>query len=465
MGFDIASQDMVRNSGEHSGERGGARPKEQQSARLGAESVEASADYAHSQVPEDHTCSGLHIGLIIIGGTIGMAVFLMAAQIGGALGLRRAGVAFAFGGLILGVMGALTSYVGARSRYSTYMLSAFAFGRTGALWVNALVALTLVGWYGVISNVFGQAASFVLADLYGLDLPVWVFILGGSALMVGVTLAGFQGVDKLALYLVPFMIGFIGYAAWLSWGDVKSWTAPVANAEPMSFSFAVSAVVGTYIVGVIIQPDYSRFARNVSHAVWAAFIALGLSFPVILFLTAVPSGATGLSDLINIMIAIGIGLPAFFLLLLGAWSSNVLCLYSSGLSFSTIFSRIRLWQIILAIGVVGTALALMRAQEYFTDFLLFLGVTIPPIGAIYILDVLLLRGRNFDPSDLEQEADYDIIAFFAWGMGALIGYLAANEIFTATGIASIDSILVAASLYVMLKFKVRKSTTPGKLQP
>tara|TARA_B100001939_G_scaffold188992_1_gene162736 strand:- start:10428 stop:11747 length:1320 start_codon:yes stop_codon:yes gene_type:complete len=429
--------------------------------------VAETEDFAQSQVPEDHTYSGVHIALIIIGGTIGMAVFLMAAQVGSALGIHKAALAFVSGSLILGILGALTSYVGAKSRYSTYMLAEFAFGRKGALWVNALIALTLIGWYGVISNVFGQAASFVLADLYGIELPVWLFILLGSALMIGVTLSGFQGIDKLALYLVPFMVAFIGYAAWLSWGDVKSWTQPVANTPPISFSWAVSAVVGTYIVGVIIQPDYSRFARNVTHAVWAAFLALGLTFPLILFLTAVPSGATGESDLIGIMIAIGIGLPAFFLLLLGAWSSNVLCLYSSGLSLSTIIRRVHLWQIILVIGLVGTGLALMRAQEYFTDFLLFLGITIPPIGAIYVLDVLLLRRRGVDPQDLEREPSYDVAAFTAWGAATVMGYLAAHEVISLTYIASVDSILLAAVLYVLLKWRKKTTGAPetqGKIE-
>lgn len=427
--------------------------------------VMETGDFSREQVPDDHTYSSLHIGLIIIGGTIGMAVFLMAAQIGSALGLQQAGVAFALGSLILGIMGALTSYVGAKSRYSTYMLSEFAFGRTGAKWVNALVALTLVGWFGVISNVFGEAASFVLSDLYGINLPVWAYVIAGSVLMVGVTLSGFQGIDKLALYLVPLMVAFIAYAATISWSDVKSWTVPVGDTEPVSFSFAVSAVVGTYIVGVIIQPDYSRFARNVMHAAWAAFIALGVSFPIILFLTAVPSGATGESDLINIMIAIGVGLPAFFLLLLGAWSSNVLCLYSSGLSFSTILIRFHLWQVILSVGIVGTLLALFGALDYFTDFLLFLGITIPPIGAIYIIDVLLVRQGEFSAETLTQEPAYDISAFAAWFLATVAGYVAAESIIALTGIASIDSIIIAAIIYAGLKLRPNRNqrTRSGSL--
>ena len=410
----------------------------------------ASDDFSRQPVPEEKTYSGLHIALIVVGGTIGIGVFIMAAQIGGALGLADAAMAFAIGSLILGVMGMFTGLSGQRSRFSTYMIAEFSFGRHGAKLVNLVIAMSLIGWYGVISNVFGQAANSALSDLYGWTVPVWLCVLVGSVLMIGVTLSGFKGIDKLALFLVPFMVAFIGYAAIISWDAVPDWTLPVQNAEPFNFSLAVSAVVGTYISGVIIMPDYSRFARNGNHAIWSAFIALGVIFPILLFSSAVPGAATGQSDMVKVLLALGIGLPAFLLLLLATWSSNVLCLYSSGLSFSTIFTRLKLWKIILTIGVIGTALAFMRAQEYFINFLVLLGITIPPIGAIYIIDILLIRRGQCDPKSLLHEPVYNWRAFCAWGIGVLCGYLTAENIVSLTGIASTDSIVFTIIVFLAL---------------
>ena len=89
-------------------------------------------DFARGAVSGSAEATGLHLGLIIVGGTIGFAVFVISSQIGGALGYAEAGLAFAIGSLILGFMGAVTSYVGAKSRLSTYLLTEFAFGPTGA---------------------------------------------------------------------------------------------------------------------------------------------------------------------------------------------------------------------------------------------------------------------------------------------------------------------------------------------
>ena len=407
-------------------------------------------DFSREQVPEDKTYSGIHIGMIIVGGVIGIPAFLQASQVGGSLGLEKASIAFLVGCLILGSLGALTSYVGTRTRFSTYMLTGFAFGRAGAKFVNFIIALTLIGWYGVISNVFAEAADLVIQDMYGLTVPVWMYVITGSSLMIGVTISGFKGIDKLALFLVPVMMVFLFYVAWLSWDDVASWTQGIVGAKPLSYSTAISSVVGGYIVGVVIQPDYSRFAKNVRHAMWAVFIALWVVQALVFFLAAIPSVATGVSDLIRIMVTLGIGIPAFLLLLLSSWCSNVLCLYSSGLSMSTILIRAHLWQLILAVGVTGTAIAFMYSENYFITFLVLLGITIPPVASIYVLDVILIRRGECGIDVLAEEQAVNKNAFIAWGIAVMIGYLADAGLFSISGIATMDSILIATIVYCSL---------------
>ncbi len=404
-------------------------------------------DFSREQVPSDKTYSGIHIGMIIVGGVIGIPGFLQAAKVGGSLGLEKAAMAFLAGCFILGSLGALTSYAGTRTRYSTYMLTGFAFGRTGGRIVNFIIALTLVGWYGVIINVFASAADLVVQSVYGPGIPVWAYIVTGSCLMIGVTLSGFKGIDKLALCLVPVMLVFLIYAAWLSWDDIPSWSRGSPGAQPLSYSTAISSVVGGYIVGVVIQPDYSRFAKNVRHAMWAVFIALWVVQALVFFLAAIPSVATGVSNLIRIMVMLGIGVPAFFLLLLSSWCSNVLCLYSSGLSLSTIFTRASLSQLVLAIGVAGTVLAFMYSDDYLIPFLVLLGVTVPPIASIYVLDVILIRRHESGPDMTAAIPGINVNAFIAWGIAVLTGYLAETERFSISGIASVDSILTATVIY------------------
>ena len=144
-------------------------------------------------VGDEGTLSGLHIALVIIGGTIGMAVFLVSAQIGGALGLQKAGLAFLIGSLILALFGSLTSFVGARTRSTTYELCESAFGGRGAKLVNSLIALSLLGWFAVISNTLGALSEFVFSNLYGWTLSPTVYVVISSVAIIGVTASGFRG--------------------------------------------------------------------------------------------------------------------------------------------------------------------------------------------------------------------------------------------------------------------------------
>ena len=407
-------------------------------------------DFARGAVSGSAAATGLHLGLIIVGGTIGFAVFVISSQIGGALGYAKSGLAFAIGSLILGFMGAVTSYVGAKSRLSTYLLTEFAFGPTGAKIANLVVALSLVGWFGVICNTLGLATQEMLRDSWNIDVPPPVVITAASALMISVTAAGFTGIDRLALFLTPFMALLIGYAAFLALRADGG--EPLAVEQAFTFQTAVSAVVGTYIVGVIIQPDYSRFAINVRHAVWSVFIALALFFPLVQFFSAVPSMATGEPSVVLVMSGLGIIVPAFFLLFLGAWSSNVLCLYSSSLSVATLMERARLSHIIIAIGVAGTALAYFMVQEAIVDYLVLLGITIPPIGAIYIVEAVLVRRFRMDLEELDGEPGFNIRAFGAWAGAIAVGYCSDQELMGIVGIASIDSLIVASALYAAFQW-------------
>ena len=410
--------------------------------------MRAQADYSISQVPSSATYSGWHIALVIVGGTISIPGFLMAAMLGVSLGLHSAAIAFASGSFALGSLAALTGLCGRKSGLSAYVLSEFSFGRWGGKIANFAVACSLIGWFGVTGAMLGRAGASLMSLAFGVNWPMEAFVVIGSVLIVGVTVSGFKGIDKLALLLVPVMLIFLGFAAWMSIGDFKDWSTP-RGGEPITLATAVSAVIGSYIAGVTIQPDYSRFARSKVAALSSAFIALGVSFPLVLFVTAIPAVALNEPDVLNVLILLGVGGPACLLVLLAAWSSNVLSLYSGSLSLATIFRSAKLRSIVVVFGIAGTALALTRVDEYLVKYLILLGITIPPIASIYAVETLLFRSR-FDEDARQRQPAFVGHALLAWLSAICIGRLAHAQTFTLTTVAALDSILVAAGLSFLL---------------
>lgn len=405
-------------------------------------------DFSTSQVPAGATYTGWHIALIIVGGTIAVPAFLMAANLGASLGLRSAAIAFGCGCFILGSLAALTGLAGQKSGLSAYMLNEFAFGRWGGRVASTVVSCTLIGWFGVTSALFGRAANLIGQTVFGVDWPVEIYMILGGGLIVAVTVTGFKGIDKLALALVPIMLAFLMMAAWLSLPKLEQWTEPTGGA-PMTLTTAISAIVGSYIAGVTIQPDYSRFARTKKAALGSAFVALAISFPILLFGTAIPSIAYNEPDLLKVMIALGIGIPAFLLLVLAAWSSNVLSVYSGALALATVFRRLDLRVLIVGVGTLGTLLALAGAGDYLIQYLVLLGITIPPVSSIYVVETLFFRDR-FDDAELNRRPRVLLRAMGCWLAAVAAGACAHFGLFSLTTVAALDSIVVAAGLSLLI---------------
>ena len=407
-------------------------------------------DYCQVPVPPGQGQSSPRIALIIIGGTIGIPIFILGAQMGGSLGFVDAVKAFFFGAVILGAMMFCTSWVGGHSRVSTYKLVEAAFGFSGAKLSNAVIALTLAGWYGINCKMFGMATDKVMLSL-GVELPVNLYMVIGSLLMLFVSLKGFKGIDKLALYLVPLMVLFIIYAVKLSLDSPDIDRLWVKNND-LSLLEAISAVVGAYIVGAVIQPDYSRFAAQPKSASIGAFVALGITFPIVLLLVCIPAVITNQSDIILVMLNIGIGIPAFLLLLLSSWSSNVLCLYSASLSINTIVPAVSMTRINIAIATIGTLIAFADVQQYFISFLIILGICIPPIGAIYCLQWFYRRHE-------QPHKTINWISMTAWFAGCTSGFINYFQWGTISGIATLDAIICSIMTFVVIQFGRRLLAT------
>ncbi|MBW7835332.1 MAG: cytosine permease [Sphingomonadales bacterium] len=412
---------------------------------------ELTRDYSREPVPDDHVVSGVRIALIVIGFAITLPVLLAGSEIGLALGLARSVKTFLIGGAVLAFVGCVTAYIGAKTRLSTYMITQFSFGVGGARVVNLLIAITLFGWYGVTAFLFGQAAQSAVIDIYGVDLGATPYTVLGSLLMVLTTVWGFKALDKLSLFAVPLMVAFLVAVVWYAL-KAASWEAITSvQGSGMSEGVATSLVVGSYIVGSILLPDLTRYSRQARDGIVAAFIALGIAFPGIFLVATIPSLAIGNKDLVAIMMGLGMGVPALAMIIFATWTSNANNLYSTSLTLATIFTRYEKWKITVAAGLLGTVLAALGIMDYFVNFLLFLGICIPPIAGIYIADFFFLRHGDYRLEMLSSQSRVNKAAFAAWLMASLIGYGSAHDLIPNSSIPACDSMAAAFVLYLVLK--------------
>ncbi len=419
-------------------------------------------EYARGQVPTSETVSGWRIAIVKIGVIIALPAFISGAEIGFAIGLERGVVAIFIGGFVLTVIGMLTGSMAARSRLTTSLITQFTFGTLGGKLVNMILAATLLGWFGVTAQLFGQSVYHIAADLGWTMWGAQVYIVLGGLLMIMTTIYGFKALQKLSGFTVPLLLILIIITAYMAASNTTLEALRVVPENAAGIGLGISAIVGGLAASVTIFPDLCRFARTPGDARAASGLTFGLAMPIVIFLALIPSIATGQRDLIIIMTSLGLGIPALVLLVFKAWATNAGNLYSASLGAATFTGRLPQPVVVAIAGCIGVILAALGISNHFIPFLLLLGITIPPIAGVYITDFYLLRGRTYNVDDLPSLPAVCPWAVTAWVCGIGIASLTSKGFFTLSSIPAIDSITTASVIYLALMWVLKRHKTTQK---
>lgn len=412
---------------------------------------DGSAQYAQSQVPDSAaTFSGVQIAIVKIGVVLALPAFITGAQIGFSLGFSRAAVAVAIGAVVLGVLTTMTATVGAVSRQSTALIVRYAFGSQGARAISALLGATLIGFFAVTAEIFGRSLASLMERVLSVQVPASACIVAGGVLMILTSIYGFNGLKRLADVAAPVkLLGLLWIVA-IALRDHDTTALLATPAAPASLGVGVSAVIGGVAVSAAILPDMTRFARTPGHARAAGIVSYAIAFPLVLMLSAIPSIMTAEADLVEIMIGMGLGLPAFLFLVFAAWTTNTSNLYSAGLGLSSLFGGAGFPLLAAAAGAAGIVLALFGVTEWLLPFLVFLGVGIPPIAGVYLADFYVVRRQRYDERALLDSPPIAWRAIASWCAGVALGTAAALGLIRLTGVPSVDAIVTAFGMYSLL---------------
>lgn len=405
-------------------------------------------NYASGRLPEELTVPGWRVALIIASFTFSLPGFLNNAQAGMALGLQQAVLASLFAGLILCAGACLTSVVSVRTRLTTYVLVQRSFGIWGAALVNIVIAIVHFCWFGVNVSFFGDAMVAAAQQGYGIPGNFNLFVVAGSIIITLSTIWGFRTLDRLAMIAVPF-VGVILIAVCVSalGTNPAPDLGPVARPPvPMSFGIALSSLVGGNLLTVAAMPDLSRFIRTERGAVTGMLLSFPFCAPVIMLVSALIALATGQTDIMQLVVAMGFGIPALAMLVLSVWTINALNLYSAGLSMAATFPRLKQGTIIVIGGAIGCLFALLGIINSFIPFLIAIGLIIPPIAAIYVIDAFLTFRDRDEGAAVTVAVRWEAIG--VW-LGSLAITLPAMHFgWSLTTVPALDATILAAGAYL-----------------
>lgn len=390
-----------------------------------------------------------------------LPTFITGLEVYHGLSAWHTALALVIGSLVIFAVGALMGAIGSNTRMSSYLLTRIAFGDRGAGIVNIAFAISLLGWFGININLFAEAAAGLCAQLFDIHPPVNLLIIIAAVFMTALTYAGFRTINLLSTLMVPVLAIVTALLIYRALGEQSLATLMSAEKEAtLTLGQGISAIVGAIIIGAIILPDITRFIRHWSGAVSVAFIAYMVVQLIVMAAASLASGATGSSDILEIMLQYGLGLGAFFIVITGSWVLNSLNLYSTVLSVKATFPNLNRHILIAGLGVLGAAAALLNLLDHFVTFLIYLSIVFIPVAGVIIVDYFLIRRASYTVEHLETNRAFAPRAFIAWSLGAAVA-LAMSEgvIPSASGTAAIDAVVLTALAYLALAWHEHRPVT------
>jgi cytosine permease len=413
-----------------------------------------STEFSTSPVPADRSIPWWKIALSNVLFSVSLPGLIEGLDLAHAATARIFISSLVVGSVILTGIGMLTALVGSRTRLSSYMLARIAFGTHGSTLLNLTFALSLIGWFGVNINLFGDAMIKVLASLWDYHGPEWPIELLAGVLMTATTLVGLRAINLLSIVVVPVLI-VVCALIWLQTirhGSVGQ-LLDLAPHSGMSFGDAVSAVVGGYIVGAVIMPDTCRFIGPTHGAVWTAVLTYFFSGAGVPLIGGLAGLATGRIEILDLMLFMGLGVGAFAIVFGGSWVLNALNLYSAGLSLDAATPWMPRERATLICGLIGTLAAFLQILDHFLTFLFYLSIVFVPVASIIIMDFFFIRRADYLGESYRSVRRHEPAALIAWAAGALVAVLGSAGYLRISRIAAVDAIIVAAIVYGALRWR------------
>ena len=376
-------------------------------------------EYEHQPVPAAARRSLFSVSAVWVGFPMIMTSAVFAGVIVYNLGLVTGLIAMLVGDAILMAYVGTLSYLAGRSGKNFALQAADTFGSKGFRIVSAFLSILVIGWFAFQTGMVGATLNVSM----GWN-AAWLTLLAG-VLFVALTFVGIRAISWIGVVasamFIPLGIVAVAIAAGdTGFGPAFSYQGG-AGVTAFSFGVAVTMTIACFADSGTMTADFTRWARTGREGALAAFAAFPVAYLIaqlvgafVVALGASAAAETTGGDFLHVLVgAGGVLLPLgilFVFVNLGSVCAH--CLYNGAVGFGHITGK-TMRQLTIVLGIIGTIAAVAGIWSYFATWLNILGVLVPPIGAIIILDQLVLRSRRAAAASGLQWKP-----FAAWAIGA-----------------------------------------------
>ncbi len=333
--------------------------------------------------------------LTLLWGNLGISLLvLVAGTYLAGLGLQRGLLAIVVGAVLGCALLGFAGYIGAERRVPAMVLMREPLGRRGSYAPTVLNVVQNIGWATFELIVIAAAANALADRIFGFR-ERWVWVLVFGAVTLALALAGpitfvRKYVRRFAVWAVA---ASVGYLTW--WALDGASTGELWNTDPaggLTFWQGVDLTVAMAASWLPLAADYTRFARRPRHAFWGT--AAGYFVPLVwlyglgllLFLSR---GTSDTTALLTSVAAGGIASAlALVALTVDETDEPFANVYSAALSLQNVVPEAPQRLLILGVGGLAIAGALVIDLARYQSFLFLLGSFFVPLFGVLAADFL-----------------------------------------------------------------------------
>ena len=407
-------------------------------------------DYALKRVPESARYHWFSVAAQRFGQVSALSQFLLGATLGMGMSFWAAFWAITLGAVILEIVAIMVGVIGMREGLSTSVLARWTgFGRYGSSLIGLVIAISLIGWFGIQNAVFAEGLQSLLGGP-----PLWAWTVIAGAFITLIVVYGFASMQWIAWVTVPLFIALAGWSisVELSKHSLSTLVGSAAAGPHLSLAAGTTLVAGGFIVGAVITPDMTRYNRTVGDVVKQTVLGVTLGEYAIGLIGVLLAHGLKTGNVVEIVTSTS-GVIGTIILIAATLKINDWNLYSSSLGFvnliDTLFRRrVNRAVMTIVLGVIGTGLAAAGILDQFQAFLNILGIAVPPVAGIMVAEYFIVRRWR---DDLRAGRDTLPSASPAWVPATLavwIGSFCVGQ-FVTWGIPALNSLIFAFVVYAI----------------
>lgn len=415
-------------------------------------------DYTLDRVPQEGKKHWFSIAVMRFGQVSALAQFLLGATLGFGMDFWTAFWAITIGAVLLEIVSIFVGIAGMREGMSTTLLVRWTgFGKYGSLLLSFILAVSMVGWFGVQNEVFAEGLQQMLGG------QVWAWSIVTGLLVTLVVVFGILSIGVVAYITVPLFLIVVLYSVGTVFGDYSF--GELINlpppGDPISIQAGATMVAGSFMAGAIITPDISRFNRSKADVIKQTILGITLGEYLIGLIGVVLAHVIQSSDIISIVMGTS-GFLGTIVLISATIKINDFNLYSPSLAIVNIVDslfkkRVNRTVVTIIIGALGTLLSVMGILSQFEGFLNVLGVALPPVGGIITVEYFIIK-RYWKDLNVSREKGLLPETYELWNPVALISWVAAFLVgfFIEWGIPSLNSLFTSGLLYLIISMVINR---------